>query len=43
MARDRVRELLANEVPCPLSPDQVQAVDEVVREAEAKRRERGEG
>lgn len=43
LARDRVRELLAHEVPCPLTPEQVQAVDEIVREAEAKSRERGEG
>ena len=42
MAAARVRELLANEVPSPLSADQIRAVDEVVAAAEAKLRESGE-
>ena len=41
MARDRARELLANEVPSPLSDDQARAVDEIVREAESALRRQG--
>ena len=41
LAHQRARELLANEVPCPLSREQVEAVDEIVREAEAACRTHG--
>ncbi len=43
LAQQRARELLANEVPCPLSREQVEAVDEIVREAEAACGEHGQG
>ncbi len=36
MAHDRARQLLATEVPSPLSPVQVEAVDAIVAEAEAR-------
>lgn len=38
-ARETVLQLLHNEVPPPLTPDQVRAVDEIVKEAEAKLQE----
>lgn len=41
MAMDKARELMANDVPCPLTSDQVRDVDAVVAEAEAKLREQG--
>lgn len=42
MARQRARELLAKEVECPLTPEQVSAIDEIVAEAEAQLRDRGD-
>ena len=42
MAREKVLELLDNEIESPLSKEQAQAVDEIVAEAEAKLKERGE-
>lgn len=41
LARDKAVELLRNDLPSPLTADQVRAVDEIVAEAEAKLRERG--
>ena len=41
MAADKVRELLASDVPSPLSPEQTRAVDGIVAEAEARLREQG--
>lgn len=41
-AMEKARELMANEVPCPLTSDQVRDVDAVVAEAEAKLREQGQ-
>jgi trimethylamine--corrinoid protein Co-methyltransferase len=41
MAHDQVVRLLSSDVECPLTADQVKAVDEIVAEAEAKLREQG--
>ena len=41
LAEEKTRELRANEVESPLSDDQVAAVDEIVAEATAKRKEQG--
>ena len=41
MAADKARDLLANEVEPPLTPDQVRAVDDIVAQATAKLREMG--
>ena len=35
------RKLLAAEVPSPLTPDQIKAVDEIVKEAESVLRQEG--
>jgi len=41
MARTKARDLVAREVESPLSPDQTDAIDAIVEEAEAKLREQG--
>jgi trimethylamine:corrinoid methyltransferase-like protein len=41
IATRRARELLRNDVPSPLSPEQAAGVDAVVAEAEARLREQG--
>ncbi|MFA6109415.1 MAG: trimethylamine methyltransferase family protein, partial [Candidatus Latescibacterota bacterium] len=41
MAAERARALMANEVPCPLTDDQVRAIDEIVHAAEAQLRREG--
>ena len=41
MAREKVRELLSNEVQSPLTGDQIKEVDSIVAEAEAKLKEQG--
>jgi trimethylamine--corrinoid protein Co-methyltransferase len=41
MALERARQLMAADVPCPLTKEQARGVDEVVAEAEAKLREQG--
>ncbi len=43
LANRKVEELLSNDVPSPLSKEQIQAVDEIVAEAEARAREGGAG
>lgn len=40
-AAARARELLANDVPSPLTPEQTKQVDDIVAEAETKLREQG--
>ena len=41
MANEKVQQLLKNEVPSPLSNDQIMEIDEIVAEAESKLKERG--
>jgi hypothetical protein len=41
MAREKARQLMSNDLPSPLTPDQIKDVDAIVQEAEAKLREEG--
>lgn len=41
MGREKAERLMANDVPSPLTPEQIRAVDAIVEEAEATLRERG--